>query len=250
MTSAFDFASPNDPVFPPLPDTKRYRQVETQQATMPAAIAPAKPSLFAQHRGTRPARATPYELHVDAAVGAEGKVSLVFRNTGRQGAVFHVYDRRHLDRIPRRYTVEAGKQLADDWDTMASDRGGYNLWVYGPNGFVRTFEGNAQPGRPGDRVGIRLGYDGARGAVRLEIVNRADVPQSLAVSANAYRRDGPWTLTIEPGTELKRTWELSESGNWYDFSVIGEQGFRRRFAGRVETGHSGVSDPAMGAATT
>ena len=26
-------------------------------------------------------------------------------------SVFHVYDKLHLDRIPRRYTVEPGKQL-------------------------------------------------------------------------------------------------------------------------------------------
>ena len=35
---------------------------------------------------------------------------------------------------------------------------------------------------------------------------------------------------------------------WYDFTVRvdGFEGYERRFAGRVETGEDGVSDPAMG----
>ncbi|MGT2490494.1 phospholipase domain-containing protein [Cupriavidus basilensis] len=40
-------------------------------------------------------------------------------------------------------------------------------------------------------------------------------------------------------------WRLQ--GNWYDFVVTTTQGsFRRRFAGRLETGADGVSDPALG----
>ena len=41
---------------------------------------------------------------------------LSFRNEGAAGAVFHVYDRTHLERIPRRYTVEAGRSLTDRWE--------------------------------------------------------------------------------------------------------------------------------------
>jgi phospholipase C len=41
---------------------------------------------------------------------------------------------------------------------------------------------------------------------------------------------------------------LVKSHYWYDFSVTiaGADGFLRRFAGRVETGKSGFSDPLMG----
>ncbi|WP_443089165.1 phospholipase domain-containing protein [Xylophilus sp.] len=43
---------------------------------------------------------------------------------------------------------------------------------------------------------------------------------------------------------------LGGSGNWYDFSVqcSTQETFARRFAGRVENGRDGVSDPAMGTA--
>ncbi|KAF7962678.1 hypothetical protein AWV80_18980 [Cupriavidus sp. UYMU48A] len=48
-----------------------------------------------------------------------GKLKLLFSNTGAQGAVFHVYDRLHLDRIPRRYTVERGQDAGRRWDVRA-----------------------------------------------------------------------------------------------------------------------------------
>jgi phospholipase C len=43
---------------------------------------------------------------------------------------------------------------------------------------------------------------------------------------------------------------LRKSANWYDFSVTeaSENSYLRRFAGRVETGKDGLSDPAMGTA--
>ena len=67
------------------------------------------------------------------------------------------------------------------------------------------------------------------------------------VRAEAYRSDGPWSLDLKPGQTVKRSWALAEQGRWYDFTVSGE-GFERRFAGRLETGAPGISDPAMGPA--
>jgi len=82
----------------------------------------------------RRSRALPYELHVRAHTEPEKHfLTLTFASSGRMGAVFHVYDRLHLDRIPRRYTIEAGKSLADGWH-LAPDSGRYDLWVYGPTG--------------------------------------------------------------------------------------------------------------------
>ena len=56
-----------------------------------------------QATGTRPSRALPYELHVSAREDATNRaLRLIFSNTGTAAAVFHVYDRLHLDRVPRR----------------------------------------------------------------------------------------------------------------------------------------------------
>ena len=42
--------------------------------------------------------------------------------------------------------------------------------------------------------------------------------------------------------------DLNKSSGWYDFTVkiTGHDIFERRYAGRVETGKPGISDPAMG----
>ena len=142
LTGAFDFAAPNDPTVPVLPDTRQFSQLEAQQLTLLPAVAPATPPAFIQEPGVRPSRATPYVLQVNATTSAQGKVTLQFVNDGRQGAVFHVYDMQHLERIPRRYTVEAGKVLEDGaWQTASAD-GSYDLIVFSSNGFVRTFKGN------------------------------------------------------------------------------------------------------------
>src|SRR3546814_5515442 len=103
LTSAFDFKTPNDDVFPALPDNSDFAAQEAQQRTMPRADPPLTPQPLFQEPGTRYSRALPYELHVSARVGDDGRVTLIFSNTGKAGAVFHVYDKKHLERIPRRY---------------------------------------------------------------------------------------------------------------------------------------------------
>jgi phospholipase C len=42
--------------------------------------------------------------------------------------------------------------------------------------------------------------------------------------------------------------DLSKQFGWYDFTVTveGSKTFERRYAGRVDTGESGFSDPFMG----
>jgi phospholipase C len=244
LTSAFDFAAPNDPAVPKLPETLNALTVEAHQIAMPPALPPASPSAFGEEPGTRPSRPTPYELHVTAEVGDDGRVMLCFANTGQQGAVIHAYDRLHLDRIPRRYTVEAGKTLDDTaWDA-AADGGAFDLEVHSTNGFLRTFRGNVrEPGAAG--LSLEVAYDVGGGAVGARLRNPGSAPVAFRIVANAYRKDGPWTVPVAPNATAERSWTVSDSGNWYDFT-ISARGFERRFAGRMENGDSLISDPAMG----
>ncbi|MGK6309649.1 phosphocholine-specific phospholipase C [Variovorax sp. DT-64] len=248
LTSCFDFVSPNDPVFPQLPDTSNFPAINAAQRLLPTApvtTAPATPQPLFQETGVRPSRALPYELHTSARVESRGIVSLQFANTGKQGAVFHVYDKLHLDRIPRRYTVEAGKTLSDTWNTGASDSGKYELWVYGPNGFVRTFEGDALfHDTAAFQPEIQVGYQAHSGHLYLRVRNSGKQRGRVTIAANAYSKHGPWTMDIKPGDIETQHWNLQTSGDWYDFTVSAEN-FERRFAGRVESGRPGVSDPAM-----
>lgn len=242
LTSAFDFENPNDPVFPKLPLTSNYAEIEANSKALPKATAPDTPSPLFQEKGTRFSRALPYRLSTEALVTPdEKKVKLVFRNDGTAGAVFHVYDRKHLDRIPRRYTVEAGKVLDDVWDS-AADNGVYNLEIYGPNGYFRHFSGNAGF----MEATVSMGCDYKKGGISVLIGNKGKAMANFEITCNAYGYQ-PVSVQVNSGKKIAKNWLLEKSGNWYDFTVrqVGAEGFESRFAGRVETGKHSVSDPEM-----
>jgi phospholipase C len=239
LTSCFDFATPNDPVFPPMPETKDSEQavlaqIHRRHITPPAAAQP----LF-QEPGSRPSRALPYRLEVSGKM-KEGALALSFANAGEAGAVFHVYDRLHLDRIPRRYTVEAGKSLSDAWDS-AGDGGRHDLWVLGPNSFVRTFVSDGAS----SSLDVTPVFDARARKMTLTIRNGGGKVRNVAISAGVYDGSKPETVSLAAGKTLKRTWSLEGSGNWYDVTVSSEA-FERRLAGRLETGAHTTSDPALG----
>ena len=203
-----------------------------------------------QQTGVRPSRALPYELHVSARCDSSKGVQLLFSNTGQAAAVFHVYDKLNLDRIPRRYMVEPGQILDDVWDAQADNLGHYDLWVLGPNGFHRHFRGDVSVlGQPEQaRPEIRVCYEITQGDVYLELMNGGQSDCIFTIQSMAYREDGPWEITVQAGQQAKQSWSLSSSGHWYDFVVrsSSDPSYYRRFAGRVETGAHGVSDPALG----
>lgn len=239
LTTAFDFETPNDPTFPKLPDVSGASAIVLEHIQRPRILPPEKHEDLFQEPGVRPSRALPYELHATAKVET-GKVTIDFRNTGKQGAVFHVYDRLHLDRIPKRYTVEAGKSLSDVWETGADD-GRYDLFVMAPNGFRRDFVGDAA----GTQAEIEVRYQPKTQKILLTARNTGKQPAALKLEHNAYGGAAE-ELVIAAGGRASREWSLTESGNWYDFTLSGG-GLSRRAAGRIETGKHGVSDPAMGA---
>ncbi|CAM4052406.1 phosphocholine-specific phospholipase C [Bordetella muralis] len=252
LTSALNFATPNEEVLPTLNGRLTRAdadQLRDAQAALPQVPLPTDLQMPLQASGTRPSRALPYELHTSARATADGQVQLLFANTGTQAAVFHVYDRHHLDRIPRRYTLEAGTTLDDTWNAGLDNLGHYDLWVLGPNGYHRHFVGDtARIADSGAHPEIRVCYDIANGNVYAELMNGGSADCTFTITPLAYREDGPWTVSVAAGAQESLHWELADSGRWYDFQVKcdSDAAFVRRFAGRVETGEHSVSDPAMG----
>lgn len=243
LTSAFDFTQAGDATFPVLPATGNFAEIEAQQSALPPYAAPDQHQPLFQERGVRPSRALPYQLHVDADQAGD-TLTLTFRNSGTQGAVFHVYDKLHLDRIPRRYTVEAGKALDDSWNT-AADQGRHELWVYGPNGFVRAFRAAAH-----DDTAPRCSatYDNGTGDLMLALHNIGTTDCTLTISDETYGTFAPLRVVLLPGQRLEQRLTLEASAHWYDVGIIEDAspGWYRRLAGRVETGRHGFSDPAFG----
>ncbi|MEX1827418.1 phosphocholine-specific phospholipase C [Luteibacter sp. CQ10] len=54
--------------------------------------------------------------------------------------------------------------------------------------------------------------------------------------SSAARSDGPWAYTVEAGKRLSDYWTSSYSGNAYDLTVHGPNGFLRQFAGTQPSG--------------
>ncbi len=244
LLSAFDFSRPGS-VAPALAPAASASAAWLQAIQHPYVTVPENSSLPVQETGTRPSRALPYVLHANArpAGGSARQVSLIFRNVGTAGAVFQVYDRFHLDRTPRRYTVEPGKVLQDEW-LGEGEGGAYDLQVFGPGGFMRRFQGSlATPAAQGLEIG--LDYLPDSGAIELVARNRGNAVAKLNLCANAYDQEGMQPLEVPAGQQVSRRWHLVASGYWYDFTV-GTDGIEQRFAGRMETGAHSISDPAMG----
>lgn len=238
LTSAFDFETPNDPVFPQMPDTSEFEKKDAASKKLPKAISPEQPSKLFQEKGSRFSRALPYRLYCTLShVKDNNQVQLLFENKGSKGAVYHVYDMQQLDKIPRRYTVEAGKSITDEW---SDTDGAYHLEVYGPNGYFHSFKGNIRNNEPN----TWLEYDHDKGNLTFYIRNDSTLVIQAEIIANAY---GYTTdkIFVETGKTLSRKINLKKSANWYDFIVQAAGGFTHRFAGRVETKKHGISDPAM-----
>jgi phospholipase C len=252
LTSAFNFKTPNSELLPTLNGRSTRAeadQLRSSQQALPAVPLPVDMQLQIQASGTRPSRALPYELHTSARCPGNGTVELLFSNTGTQAAVFHVYDRYNLNRVPRRYVVEGSKTLSDSWNAQLDNLGMYDLWVLGPNGYHRHFKGDLNRlADSGVTPEIRVCYDIANGNVYADLMNTGKSACTFTVTSLAYRTDGPWQVKLAGTGTDTLLWSLASSGQWYDFAVTcdSDKAFYRRFAGRVETGKHSVSDPAMG----
>ncbi len=249
LTSAFNFKTPN---LLPLPNlsgqtTKAEADaIRKAQEGMPQVSRPLNQAYPAQETGIRPSRALPYILHTSAKVDSASKtVKLMFSNTGSHAAVFHVYDKLNLDAIPRRYMVEAGKQLDDVWQTKENR---YDLWILGPNGFHRAFKGHlAKIAQREALPEIRVCMEECDPKLFLKVRHDGKQAVKLIVKANAYLPNKTWVIETST-TEKELSWDMSEFGGWYDFTVTieNEPSYSRRFAGRIETNKDSISDPYMG----
>ncbi len=55
------------------------------------------------------------------------------------------------------------------------------------------------------------------------------------------------SVTHRAGCKTAIRMPVAKSAGWHDFSILDpKSGFERRFAGRIENGTWGTSDPAMG----
>ena len=245
LSSAFNFATPNQKL-PTLPSTAAYAASDALRHPSYVPVPPSTQALPAQEPGVKWSRALPYDLEVQASVdGSNGVRQLSFDNVGHAAAVFQVRAA-GSDTAPRTYTVEAGKNLSDDWSLSEAAAVGQALSVFGPAGFFRQFQG-IQTGLAIHAQGSRC--DEACG-LGLRLSNSGHTPLTLVVSRNAYAaggKDGARTVHLHAGDQVELAWELGATLGWYDVSITvsGRQDFLYRLAGRIESGKPSVTDPAI-----
>ncbi|MBN0048682.1 phospholipase C, phosphocholine-specific [Streptomyces actuosus] len=239
LTSAFDF-SRRDSSPAALPDTAAWEPPDRNRRPDYRPAPPADPAMPRQECGQRPARPLAYDPSVDGSADtAAGTFTLSFASGADAGAAFHVTSGNRTDG-PWMYTTAAGARLSDTWNSVYSG-GAYDLTVHGPNGFLRTFRGRNKVAGPevtarrsGDDIELVLTQHGS-GTVRLTVTDGYGGPVR--------------TVTVRPGSTVRQVVDLTASRRWYDLSVTadGDAAFLRRFAGHVENGRAGVSDPAIAA---
>ncbi|MBZ6381060.1 phosphocholine-specific phospholipase C [Sphingomonas sanguinis] len=227
LTSAFDFAA-TDAAAPLLPDPREDAVRAAAIKGQVAPLAPATPGAPAQEPGIRRARPLSYRLEVTPVAYPEG-IRLRFRADGA-GAVFHVYDRHALDRIPRRYTLAKGSSIEDVWPSDPAT--GHDLWVLGPNGFHRHFAGRGTPPLVEARVEDR--------GLSLTIPKTLDDVMIVRLEPG---KAPPPPSPLPPG---RHHWPLDEAMGWYDVTLTraSDPSYRWRLAGRHDRpGRVTVSDP-------
>jgi len=244
LTSAFDFATP-DVTRVALPDTGAYEPRDNERHPDYVPVPPTQQAVPAQERGLRPARAVPYVLQAGGSVhAAQGTFRIDFANAGEAGACFHVRSGNTPDG-PWTYTVEAGRSLSSSWNVGAATQGRYDLSVYGPNGFLRSFRGNASPGAKAN-LDVDASYDVDGHGIGLLVTNRGPVPCRVT-GASAHDQRSLVRL-LRPGQSFRERWSVRSSFGWYDLAleVDTDTDFLRRLAGHVENGRDSASDPALG----
>jgi phospholipase C len=205
-----------------------------------------KSSAPRQETGGRPSTALPYQLYAEGRMSADGARFEMVLEARSAGAPFHAYTsrlfRKQAKRRARAYAVAAGGRLIDSWAMEGFENGLYDLHVCGPNGFYRGFAGSAED----PRIEVRCEYVTPAGDVEVRATSHGG-GHTLRITDNAYGSDER-PMQLADGGTASVVLKLGRSFRWYDFSVKvdGQDGFLRRFAGRVETGAPGVSDPAMG----
>ncbi|TXS43461.1 phosphocholine-specific phospholipase C [Streptomyces sp. OR43] len=241
LTSAFDFRRA-DASDVPLPSTDAYEPPDRLRHPDYVPAPPANGSVPKQEKGARPTRPLRYAPFVDGAADtATGKYRLTFSGGAAAGAQFLVTSANRTDG-PWTYTTEAGKSLADSWNTAYS-KGVTDLTVHGPNGFLRTFRAGGVV--VGPEVTAR--HVAAGGGLDLTFVNGGSATVRLTLRSAVGYGGGVQTFEVRAGATVKHVLDLRGSKNWYDVTVVSDLDptFLRRFAGHVETGQAGTSDPGL-----
>jgi phospholipase C len=243
LTSAFNFATPNDATVK-LPSTAAYLPPDNERHASYIPLPPNLQRMPVQEPGIRPARPVPYRINATASADLTAEaVTLKFVNTGSRTAVFHVRSANPLQ-PPRSYTVGPKEELADTWQFAAAGIAPYDLSVYGPNGFFRHYRG-ATHDSSAINLETAVNYDVPSKGLLLSVRNTGSATCNVRMR-NVY--DGKTgEHVLQPGTVFKTFVSLTKYARWFDFlfTVESDSTFEQQIAGHLETDEPSTTDPAI-----
>ncbi|TLV03137.1 phosphocholine-specific phospholipase C [Dyadobacter luticola] len=243
--------------FKKLPNNyKALSKEEIQEVNNDPLLSPILPN---QEKGMRPACPIPYELFADGSYNSDKnafEIKLEARNDSFKekaaGAPFMVYAPGKYKNEQVKvwnYAVKAGDALKGSWKPEDFEDDKYHLIVYGPNGFMREYQGKKENANV--LVSSRYGTDKNKKSQAILFLDfKSSKPCTLTIKDNAYGAviqnikldqkvaDGKVTVPVSVGKNF----------NWYDLSISIENNpdFLWRYAGHIETGALSQSDPFMG----
>jgi len=225
-----------------------------------------------QERGIKPANALNYQLYAEGKLNASRKSFEIQFEASNEifgknacGSPFNVYaPGKYLqmengqsvfkDLRTWAFALKSPDQLSYSWPLDEFENSAYHLCVYGPNGFFREFKGSAKD----PVIDIQCEYQRSlqdknklTGNIVLFMTNPGTAPVRVVITDNAYRT-APIKKILHPGMggagKTVLLIDLSKQFGWYDFTVqiSGDDSFEKRYAGKVENGKIGYSDPYMG----
>jgi phospholipase C len=204
-----------------------------------------------QEKGTRDANALPYELYADGKLGDDRKTFLIRMQAGNKvygsasaGAPFNIYaPGRFKGEMVKTwsYAVKAGDAITETWSTGDFENDSYHLRLYGPNGFYREFRGNQKDPE------VEITADVFKNTLRIRVKNKSNNAAQLVLTDNAYGSKA-FVIDVAPMKTISSYIDVSKSHGWYNISMKTKANdeFKQTFAGRVENGKAGRTDPFMG----
>jgi phospholipase C len=241
LTSIFDFTG-RDAVVAVLPATQALVTRAAANNKLPATVIANDGSRTRQEPGRRLARPLPYALAVTGRTG-NGVLALALDNRGTAGAVFELRTEGAGDG-PWSFTVGAGQNLSAKVPLPA---GPYHFALRGPNGFLRSFKGDAATDVP---VVVEQVSQPGNGNLALSLTNHGRTMVVITAKGGRYDHGPVRTYRLKPGQTVKDAWALDSTAQWYDLVIAAKDRgrFERRLSGHLETGRPSLSDPSIGAA--
>ncbi|MFG2829558.1 phosphocholine-specific phospholipase C [Streptomyces sp. NPDC048434] len=198
----------------------------------PAEQAPPQPE-----RGSRPARALPYQPDADGGFDPGAAVfRMAVRNGGKASAHLALYPYAKEFDVPQHRDVR-GKE---EWEVPVKG-GAYRFTVTGPNGFRREFAGTGRGAAAAVRISTRI--DAGRQELHLTVTNHSRTGLTFTLEPLAYADGAPRTLKVKAGGIRTVGHPAGDAHGWYDLglSVAEDPSFHRRLMGHVENGKESVT---------